>query len=150
MPGLRGLEGAQGIGTQGEKVKHKFNCIHLIRCSSCDVCCNNLQGDQGQRGIRGLHGPPGIPGPSGPKARNNIFSSNETGFSLTPCKKISTFLSNWPAFAMQGERGIPGQQGVPGQPGRSIPGPKVDQRKPHLQTVMREIFSWKTAAKKSD
>lgn len=86
MPGLRGPEGAQGIGTQGEKVKQMLNLNSFEnKYSSCDVCCNHLQGDQGQRGIRGLHGPPGIPGPPGPKARNNILCSNETGFSLT-CK----------------------------------------------------------------
>lgn len=50
-------------------------------------------------------------------------------------------LNNLPALTMQGERGIPGQQGVPGQPGRSIPGPKVDQ-------II--IFPIKTEAKKSN
>lgn len=63
---------------------------------------------------------------------------------------ISWVLSNLPALPMQGERGIPGQQGVPGQPGRSIAGPKVHQIKLHHQTVMREIFPWKTAVKMSD
>ncbi|MEQ2267286.1 hypothetical protein XENORESO_003978, partial [Xenotaenia resolanae] len=70
--GLRGPEGAPGIGTQGEK------------------------GDQGQRGIRGLTGPPGIAGPSGPKgepgAQGRPGSSGPPGRFITG-PKVCAFSS---------------------------------------------------------